>query len=173
MEHLNVKMPLFEDPPDDLTEDHSYGFLIGGMAAHTNTLAIGKAYRLAAENLTEAAIKSGEGHEICYPVLFLYRQTVELYLKAATHSGKEVNHDIGKLILKLEGIVGVRFKGGLPVWAKQRLLEFHEIDPSSMNLRYVDAKASLTLVGEYWVNMHRLKNIMGILLDGLERVAYA
>lgn len=82
-----------------------------------------RAYKLAADELLKQALAKYEPHELDYPVLFLYRHTVEVYLKAALDNPPE-HHDLSRLIQLLEAESGMKIAG----WVKDRLWDFHKID---------------------------------------------
>jgi hypothetical protein len=96
--------PLFQDPSDDIDETWRHGVLIGGMARR-NLRQVARAYKLAADELLKQALSYFEPHELDYPVLFLYRHTVELYLKAALEK-PPLHHDLSSLIQLLEAEAG-------------------------------------------------------------------
>ncbi len=82
LELARLHSPLFQDPPDEMDETWQHGTLIGGMACR-DLPQVARAYKLAADELLKQAQAKFEPHELDYPVLFLYRHTVEVYLKAA------------------------------------------------------------------------------------------
>lgn len=73
---------------------------------------VARAYQRAADELLEQALSKYEPHELDYPVLFLYRHTVEVYLKAALDKPPG-HHDLSMLIPSLEAESGKK----LAPWA--------------------------------------------------------
>ena len=78
--------PLFEEPGPHIERSDAWsgpqGFLFGGMARCATKLDIAQDYMEAAYVLTEA-IKKGdwEDYRLANPVFFLYRHSIELFLK--------------------------------------------------------------------------------------------
>lgn len=81
LEFAQLNSPLFQDPSEEMDETWQHGSLIGGMACR-DLLEVARAYKLAADELLKQALSKYEPHELDYPVLFLYRHTVEVYLKS-------------------------------------------------------------------------------------------
>lgn len=89
--------PIFQDVPDEIDETWQHGVLIGGMASIRDLSQVARAYKLAADELVAAALARFEALEIDYPILFLYRHTIELYLKAMLRTPPE-HHDLNGLM---------------------------------------------------------------------------
>ena len=98
--------------------------------------------------------------EIDYPIIFLYRHTMEVYLKAMLKAPPEI-HDLGRLIELLEQQVGTK----IPAWAKDRLWDFQRMDRLSDVFRYADPPPD----GELWVDFHQLKAVMDRLVEAFEK----
>src|SRR3954452_24858892 len=88
--------PIFQEVPDELTEDWTHGVLIGGMATEASDVAVAEAYMCAAEELIDPAIRSGEAWRFTYPILFLIRHALEIHLKAILKPHK-LNHQLGPM----------------------------------------------------------------------------
>jgi hypothetical protein len=73
-----------------------------------------------------------EDYVASYPIIFLFRHSVELALKAVilhqTTNGAR-GHDLSKLSARISG---------LPAWAEAWINELHRLDKSSTGLRYPD-----------------------------------
>jgi len=78
--------------PDEIDETWRHGALIGGMGCR-DWRQVARAYKLAADELVKLALTEHERHELDFPILFMYRHTVELYLKAALENPPE-HHDL-------------------------------------------------------------------------------
>lgn len=165
--------PLFQDPPEDVEEDWS-GFLIGGMA-QTDEFSLARAYKLAADAVVAKALRSSDlSHEYAYPALFLYRHSIELYLKLVVQPDKRT-HGITKLARQFRALVRSKMKLGVPDWVMKQLAEFAAIDPDSQAFRYASdltGKQRL-LPGEYWVSFSHLRKAASALASGFERAHFA
>lgn len=158
VQFARLHSPLFQEVPEEIDETWQHGVVIGGMA-YRELPQVARAYKLAADELVKQALASQEPHELDYPILFLYRHTVELYLKAALASPPE-HHDLGRLIQLLEAECGNKLAG----WIKDRLWDFHKIDCMSDVFRY----ASLPSFNELWVDLHQAKSVMDRLVEAFE-----
>jgi hypothetical protein len=145
----------------DLDETWVHGVVIGGMALEANRLGLAYAYAEAAGMLVDAALASREPWRVCYPIFYLYRHALELYLKEALPQHRR-GHDLPQLIREFEAAGGV-----LPVAARDDLLTLAAIDPDGQGFRYTDTsggKQRSTLPGEYWVALRDLQQLMEAVL---------
>lgn len=159
VELARLHIPLFQDPSDEIDETWRHGTLIGGMACR-DLRQVAKAYKLAADELLKQALEKYEPHELDYPVLFLYRHTVEVYLKAALNDPPE-HHDLSRLIQLLEAESGKK----IAPWVKDRLWDFHKIDNMAALFRYADPPAD----GELWIDFHQLQSVIDKLVLAIEQ----
>ncbi|WP_152054349.1 hypothetical protein [Tautonia marina] len=83
-----LNSPIFQEPSEEMDETWRHGALMGGMACR-DLPQVARAYKLAADELLKQALSEYEPHELDYPVLFLYRHTVEVDLKAALDNPPE------------------------------------------------------------------------------------
>src|SRR5947209_19042235 len=83
--------PIFQDIPDEINEDWNHGVVVGGMVS--SDLLIARAYKSAGDMLVKSALESREPHEVAYPIFFVYRHALELYLKLIVKPAKR-NHDL-------------------------------------------------------------------------------
>ncbi len=162
-------MRIFEELPDDLDETWTNGVLVGGMASAPNDFEIARAYRAAAKALIGPAIASLEAWNLTYPILFLYRHALELYLKAIVRPAK-LDHKLGPLLDKFEVMVRERYKQEIPDNVREDLRVFADLD--AVGLRYShDLKSRWSgLPGEYWVSLTNLETKLDAIGDTLERV---
>ena len=159
LELARLHSPLFQDPSDEMDETWQHGTLIGGMACR-ELLQVARAYKLAADELLKQALSKYEPHELDYPVLFLYRHTVEIYLKAALDVPPQ-HHDLSQLIQLLEAESGKQIAG----WVRDRLWDFHKIDNMASLFRYADPPAN----GELWIDFHQLQAVIDKLVQAIEQ----
>ena len=159
IEVARLNSPLFQEPSDEMDETWQHGTLIGGMACR-DLRQVARAYKLAADELLKQALEKYEPHELDYPVLFLYRHTVEVYLKAALDDPPE-HHDLSRLIQLLEAESGKK----IAPWVKDRLWDFHKIDKMAALFRYADPPAD----GELWIDFHQLEAVIDKLVQAIEQ----
>lgn len=158
-EFASLNSPIFQQPSDEVDETWQHGVLIGGMACR-DLLQVAKAYKLAADELLKQALSKYDLHELDYPILFLYRHTVEVYLKAALDNPPE-RHDLSRLIQLLEAESGKKIAG----WVRDRLWDFHRIDKMAALFRYADPPED----GELWIDFHQLQAVIDKLVDAVEQ----
>lgn len=158
VEFARLNTPLFQDVPDEIDETWQHGVLIGGMAER-DWPQVARSYKRAADELVSHALSQGEPHEIAYPIIFLYRHAVELYLKAMLDARPE-HHVIGELVGLLERQCG----GTVAGWVKARLWDFHRIDRMSDVFRYAGSPSG----GELWVDLCHLQVVMERMAEAFE-----
>lgn len=159
LEMAQLHSPIFRDPSDEIDETWQHGTLIGGMACR-DLPQVARAYKLAADELLKQAMSKYEPHQLDYPVLFLYRHTVEVYLKGALDNPPE-HHDLSTLIRLLEAESGKQIAG----WVTDRLWDFYRIDKMAALFRYADPPASC----ELWIDFHQLQAVIGKLVQAIEQ----
>lgn len=137
--------PLFRDPGEgDEREDgysEPHGFLLGGMS-YDERESIAFQY-LKAANLIVDGIRQKQvaDYEVAYPVLYLYRHSIELLLKALI-GGKTKQHRLDALGADLMTHVRARYGQEVPRWVIEQLNEVARIDPTSQAFRYGEDKYS-------------------------------
>jgi hypothetical protein len=171
----SIDRPLFEEPTSDIERespwDEPLGFMIGGMA-HPSKQDLAIQYFDAANRLLES-IKAYEveDYTLINPVLFLYRHSIEMLLKAII--GERIHtHDLSKLTKKLTKVIKVRFDKDVPMWIINRLDELAQIDPEATAFRYAEnfdksVKGYVVVPGELHVNLHHLQRVMKALQEAL------
>ncbi|MBF0457631.1 MAG: nucleotidyltransferase domain-containing protein [Nitrospirae bacterium] len=174
----NCYTPVFQDIPDSIDETWRHGALIGAMAELQTNIDIARAYKIAGDILVARNAKEAEAYEFVYPLLFLYRHSIELYLKSLPLGGK-YSHDITKLIPAFEEFVLNEYKQAVPPRVKSWMLEFAMMDPNSTTFRYIhdrsEPKHRLKNTeqldkGEWWVDLNNLKSVMDYLSGIFEKI---
>ncbi|MCH7817286.1 MAG: hypothetical protein IIC60_12025 [Proteobacteria bacterium] len=158
IEHAQLHTPIFQEIPYEIDETWQHGAVIGGMAFRDRRQ-VARSYKLATDQLVALALTKHEPHELDFPILFLYRHTVELYLKSALAKPPK-HHDLGELSRLLESEGG----GQIPGWMRDRLRDFHEIDRRSSIFRYADPGPP----GELWIDFHQLQAVIDKLVEAFE-----
>ena len=163
--------PLFEEPGPHIERSDAWsgpqGFLFGGMAGCATKLHIAQDYMEAAYVLTEA-IKKGdwEDYRLANPVLFLYRHSIELFLKGVMGEPRKI-HGLAELADGFAAFIRKRHGKDVPAWITKRLKEIAAIDPNSTAFRYgtnrdPKTKKDVPIVGadELYVSLPHLQDAM-------------
>lgn len=138
-----------------------------------------KGYKEAADNLVEIAINSNRIATLdthVYPIIFLYRQFLELamksiYLSYSEHSMKEkiktikdVNHDLLKVWGTIKPLIqdsNSKDDTDTVKVVEDYITQFHEFDKSSFRFRYpIDKKLNPVLDEEQFIDLLNLKQRM-------------
>jgi len=166
-----MNRPLFEEPTSALERAGSWegapGFMVGGMANLTFR-DIAEQYFDAASLLSEK-IRNGdwEDHRLANPVLYLYRHSIELFIKAAL-VGAPKTHDLDKIVPQFRALHKSKFGADLADWINHRLKELAAIDPITTAFRYSQnydkaAKKDVPVTGEFHVDLLHLQSVMAAL----------
>ena len=160
-----------EDFPDD--SDFPY-VVVGGMGTETSPVAMADSYILAATLL----IDSWEGHKepwmVCYPILYLCRHALELYLKAALPLRPGPNHKLHPLIDDFRTLLQKELNADIPVQLRKDLYILASIDPDGQSFRYVTTKkgSQLFVPGEYCVPLHDLRQFIEVMSSGVKNAIW-
>ena len=173
--------PLFEDPtgaqkPSDSSEGGA-GFMVGGQA--NLTFARIRQQFFDAAYLLSETIRIGEWEDrrLAYPILYLYRHSIEVLLKSALGTAAKT-HDLKALCGEFRALIKAEFDVDLPNWIINRLKELSEIDPRSTAFRYSQnfdrtTKRDMPVNGEFHVDLAHLQNAMTVLNTALVGVIAA
>jgi hypothetical protein len=163
---------VFQEPWDEaggtgeFDETWVHGVVIGGMATETNRLGLAHAYAEAATDLIDVALASREPWRVCYPIFYLCRHALELYLKDALPQPPR-GHDLSALIAEFEDFLHRESRGTIPTHVRDDLLTLAAMDPDGQGFRYTDTSKGErrpTLPGEYWVALDDLRQLMEAVL---------
>ena len=116
--------PLFEEPTSALERPDQWaeplGFMVGGMA-NTNYQHLGQQYYNAASSLVES-IKHQEvaDCDVANPVLYLYRHSIELFLKAIM-GGAAKTHSLETLAEEYKAFIADQFDKECPECIIERM----------------------------------------------------
>jgi hypothetical protein len=114
-----------------------------------------------------------DGRDLVNPILFLYRQGVELYLKAIVQPVKR-NHDLAALFEAFRHHVQSRYAQELPEWFTGAISELARYDPYADVFRYAESRARrLANEGEFWVDLTKLRRHMRFVQWALVRTLTA
>ena len=172
-EGFNHKIPIFQEPPEQVDETWTYGAMVGGLGWLTQQQDIARSYRRAATTLIEKALDERLSWEIVYPVLFLYRHAVEINLKSLFPSSLK-QHSLVEMIEKVDQQIRNVLHPAEADWVRSRLEEFAKIDPQSTAFRYAGSKLNghLRHDGEWWIDFGHLQQTMEIILNLLEVLSW-
>ncbi len=162
--HLNT--PVFQEAPDDLDETWDHGVLMNSMWRRP-TIEVARSYKYAADELVKEALSCHEPYLLDYPIFYLYRHVLELYLKLLLDDqtqAKKLGHDLPALIKAVEK----KFNSRANEWVMERIREFSEIDPTSDLFRFSDRPLVHPKHVEVWVDFVQLKTTMTQLCDAFE-----
>lgn len=167
-----MNRPLFEEPGPHIERTDPFtgpkGFLIGdqaGMGGSPDNLSLAQDFMEAAYVLTEA-IKRGdwENWRLAQPLMFLYRHSLELFLKGVMDCDKK-HHDLSGLADDFAAFIRQKYRREAPGWIVARIKEIGGIDPASTAFRYgrtydKAAKAEYPIPGEAYVSLPHLQDAM-------------
>lgn len=159
-----LNWPLFQDIPDNLDEPACDTVFLGGMRqAHCElSLEIAEAYKNAGDELVRIALAADAAYEFLYPVFFMYRHAIEVYLKILVPE-KNNSHNFSRLTNAFRA----KHKTEFAQWAKDRLDEFHMIDPIADTFRYADSRTPLPL-NEFTLSIRQLRVVVDHICVGLK-----
>lgn len=174
-ELVDVTQPLFREPsPDEPDEDWAL-FVLGGMAQR-NELEVARSYRMATDALIARALRASDlSYEYAFPVLYLYRHVIELYLKLIVQPQGTQGHGIMPLARAFKARVHSKLKLKIPNWVMDRFRELSEMDPHSDAFRFTkDRKGKRRwMPGEYTVSYRQVRLTMDVLVKGFEQAYFA
>lgn len=118
-------------------EEDSIIFSVGGDAA-LSLAQLGQQYFDSAEALVWIVVNDrGKLAELSNPIVFLYRHSIELFMKACLPNGDEVRgHNFTELYKHFDEHMKTKHGAQVPKWILKRLKEFTDMDPQSMTFRY-------------------------------------
>lgn len=164
LEHLGVKILV-----DPLALDHSnldHFVAIGGLVDFLSKKDIADSYKRVADDLTEIAVKNRDlVYEYTFPIIFLYRHSLELNLKALFPMAKR-SHKFDSLIDNLRKVESKKLPKDVTKNLIDRLNEFKQLDNKSTRFRYGNE-----LGEEFIINLKQLRqtiNDMTLVLKKLQ-----
>ena len=172
---MSTPAEVFVEVPAEIDESWVHGALVGGMIdlAARKRGALASSFKRAGDTLLLAALASDSADELLYPILFNYRHSIELYLKAIVEPTPH-GHDLNGLIKKFREVILEEFGVEVPGWISDRLHEFQNVDSRSTTFRYPECgvvfRSGRLQGGEAWVDFHRLKVVMNHLEATFARV---
>lgn len=172
---MSTTAEIFMEVPAEIDESWMHGALVGGMVdlAVRKPGALANSFKRAGDALLAAALGSESADELLYPILFNYRHSLELYLKAIVEPAS-YSHNLNGLIEKFREVILKEFGVAVPRWVTDRLHEFQNVDSRSTTFRYPECgvvfRSGRLQGGEAWVDFHQLKGMMDRLEATFTRV---
>ena len=163
----------FRDNPDDLGElDESRVdvLIVGGMASGSTQIGMADAYSEAAIELIDSAMVSGDQWRLLYPILYLCRHALELYLKSIIRHA-EPKHNLEPLVIQVEKVLREQLGESLPTDLRADLLTLASIDPDGQCFRYPTKPKGemIMLPGEYWISLTDLQQLVKAMGSGIKK----
>ena len=164
---------IFQNPPPNVDESWTQGAMLGGMIGYGRR-ELADSYFMAGETLIVAVLEDKEeARSVINPILFLYRQSIELYLKCIVKVSTRT-HSLSALLEGFITHVSATYNEAVPRWITEPVSEFAKFDPVSDVFRYADgANEILQSQGEFWIDLRSLRVCMRQLRIGLTRVIVA
>ena len=148
--HLNKKILIDQDTVDEQALDNYVA--IGGLIDFIGMKTIADSYKDRADDLVEIAMNNRDiAYQYTYPILFLYRHSLELYLKIISTDVKKT-HKFDNLIQNLREKAKDRLSTEILRELIRRINEFKELDNRSTRFRYGNQ-----LGGEYLIDLGQLQ----------------
>lgn len=148
----HIDSSILIDPTDIDAIENGYCVLIGGFADLQGLLTIAESYKNRADELVDIAIQSRDmAYEYTFPVLYLYRHALELFLKSISQDYKR-SHRFDDFIENLKKMAEKKLPEGILAALVTRISEFKEIDERSTRFRYGNQ-----LGEEFLINLKHLK----------------
>lgn len=174
----NRTQPLFEEPSLAMERDDPWsgpkGFVLGGMALPCKEK-LAEEYFRAADLLVELIQNDRcEDYKLVNPVLYLYRHSLELLLKAGL-TNEVTGHSLATLADKLKIQIADQPDLADHDWIFCRISEISKHDPGSTAFRYAEnkdksTKKSVPVDGEIYISLNHLKESMRELFSELARL---
>jgi hypothetical protein len=157
-----------EDFPEDLDFPC---VVVGGMGTEPSSAAMADSYLLAATLLIDSWEGRKEPWMVCYPILYLCRHALELYLKDALPLRAKPSHDLKPLIDDFRALLDERLNTEIPPRLRKDLYTLASIDPDGQSFRYVTTieGSRLFVRGEYWMQLRELRQFIEVMRSGIKK----
>lgn len=157
--------PLFQDPPDNVEEYRHKGVLFGGMSEYSDLFILAKSYKSAGDRLVDIALADEECHDLICPIIYNYRHSAELFLKATLGNSEKI-HDLLSLLEKFKRYIKDEFDASAPAWFENILLTFNDFDPYGTTFRY-GGKLNRD---EIYIDLAHVKTLMNWLAESFQKI---
>jgi hypothetical protein len=161
IQELYRHTPLLQNEIPEVDEPYRHGLLMSP-TVYQEPLEVARSYRYAAEILWQKAMDSGEPGLECYPMLFTYRHTLELYLKILGCI-EEYTHNLLKCMKILEKYHQIE----IPVRLREWIETLHLMDSKSTTHRYAQSNTNFNM-DDRWLDLNHFKYAMDTLFNALD-----
>lgn len=150
--------PIFKDIADYIEERSSSAALLIAYSEVTDLYFLAKSYKNAGDVLVDSAIDNDNAYELIYPIIYNYRHSIELFLKASI-TNRQINHSLTTPLEELKQTLKQEFQATIPEWFENTVIAFSEYDPNGISFRY----GSILPNDETFVDVQHLKELIGLL----------
>lgn len=163
---IYIQTSLFQEMPDEVGEDYRFCVALNGEFTY-DSIEVARSYKAAGEALINQALNDGTPYQLVYPIFFNYRHAIELYLKLliGDESQKTEIHDIAKLM----NFVEKKYNQEIPLWMRQHLEQFYQIDPGSLSFRYAGAMPPGERERLVWIDLYQLRFVMDTICGAIDK----
>lgn len=163
-------IPFFMEPPDELNETWRHGSLRGTFGNYMDRFSLAEEYKLAGDLLVQTSIENDIVYDVLAPIVYNYRHSTELYLKAILkRDGEQNSHNLNNLFQQLKNFLKTKLNAETPPWFDNLILSFHQFDPSGTSFRY-EGPDPFGKEGELWVDIRHLKKLMDRLSESFRKI---
>lgn len=142
--------PIFKDI-SGMRDGENSGMIFIPCSEYADMYQLACSYKLAGDMLIENAHTNNQSSELIAPILYCYRHSLELYLKA-TKSDRKGGHSIDVLLRAFKRMMSDKFSASTPDWFDNALKVFHDFDPMGTSFRYGSVEYQ-----EIYIELNHLK----------------
>lgn len=150
-----VLTPVFQDIPHDIEERPSSAAVLVSYSEEADLYFLAQSYKNAGDVLVESAIDNANAYELIYPIIYTYRHSIELYLKASIRN-RQIGHSLTTPLEELKQTLKDEFNATIPEWFENVVMAFNEYDPKGVSFRYGGSLPEY----ETFVDLVHLRDIM-------------
>ncbi|WP_321368518.1 MerR family transcriptional regulator [uncultured Draconibacterium sp.] len=140
-------------------------FVAGGLIGGIGKLELADSYKKAGDLLVDNLINQDNNWGIFFPIIFTYRHSTELYLKAILKQENNT-HDLTILSEKFNQTLIDKLNIQPPKWFDNIIKSFNEFDPGSTTFRY----GNLDWKDEMVIDLKHIKNVMEWSSESFHRI---
>lgn len=158
--------PIFMDT-SMIRDGENIGMIFSPLSKLADTFSLACSFKQAGDALVEVALRDERENDLICPILYNYRHSVELFLKATKHNRKG-GHDLTVLLQEFRELMKSEFKSEPPEWFDGIIHVFNEFDPEGTSFRY---GASSNKYYEVYIELGHLRRAMTWMAEGFQNLA--